>query len=89
MRYIFPRASITVLVGAAFLGGCATPPIPAVAVQPVACAAHYRDLTQRWDAAEYRCAETGHPLPPPRIRTLVDRPAVAQERLARGQHDVR
>ena len=89
MRLAFHWSSITVLVGCILLAGCATPRSPAVTVQPVVCAVHHRDLTQRWVAADYRCAETSLPLPLPRIRTLVDRHASAQGPIAGGIHEMR
>lgn len=89
MRLAFHWSSITVLVGCILLAGCATPRSPAVTVQPVVCAVHYRDLTQRWVAADYRCAETSLPLPLPRIRTLADRHADTQGPIVGAQHEVR
>lgn len=89
MRLTIHWSSITVLVGCILLAGCATPRSPAVTVQPVACAIHYRDLTQHWVAAEYRCAQAGHPLPLPRIRTLADRQADTQGPIVGAQHEVR
>lgn len=91
MRMTVQGAFITVaaLMGSVLLGGCATPHRAAVMAQPVTCAVHYRDLTQRWVAADYRCAEPTQALAPPRVRTLQATVVDPQRLQAGGWHGAR
>lgn len=83
------RTSISVLVGSVLLSGCAAPLSNTVTAQPDRCEVHYRDLTQRWAPADFRCAETRLKLPTPRVRSLLATPVDTPLPANGGLHGVR
>lgn len=85
MRIIFRWILLIAVMDSGLLSGCATHHSAAVVAQPVTCAVHYRDLTRKWIATEYQCAESNLPFAAPRIRNLTDSSVDTQTNLA-GEH---
>lgn len=80
---------ILVLACVAMLAGCATPLHSTVHELSAECGFRYRNLTQRWQAAGFLCAEAVLPLAQPRIRLLVGGTSLPQDRVAGSDYETR